>query len=104
VQKELLEEWRGRDPIDRYASRLGGKHGFTEQEIEEIRRGVDEAVESSVRKALDSPMPDGSLATQGVFAESWQPLGDGQAPWSFWRQAEAQGNGSGNGAVKEVAA
>ena len=39
VQKELLEEWHGRDPIDRYASRLGGKHGFTEQEIEEIRRG-----------------------------------------------------------------
>jgi TPP-dependent pyruvate/acetoin dehydrogenase alpha subunit len=104
VQKELLEEWRGRDPIDRYASRLGGKHGFTEQEIEAIRRGVDEAVESSVRKALDSPMPDGSLATQGVFAESWQPLGDGQAPWSFWQQARAQGNGSGNGAVKEVAA
>jgi TPP-dependent pyruvate/acetoin dehydrogenase alpha subunit len=104
VQKELLQEWRGRDPIDRYTSRLASKHGFTEQEIEEIRRGVDEEVESSARKALDSPMPDGKLATQGVFAESWEPLGDGQAPWSFWQQAGVQGNGSGNGTVKEVAA
>ena len=47
-------------------------------------------------------MPDGELATQGVFAESWEPLGDGQAPWSFWQQAASQGKGSGNGAVKEV--
>jgi hypothetical protein len=49
-------------------------------------------------------MPDGKLATQGVFAESWEPLGDGQAPWSFWQQPGAQGNGSGNGAVKEATA
>jgi TPP-dependent pyruvate/acetoin dehydrogenase alpha subunit len=103
VQKALLEEWRGRDPIDRYASRLAGKHGFTEQEIEAIRRGVDEEVESGARKALDSPMPDPELATQGVFADSWEPLGDGQAPWSFWNEPAADGDGSGNGAVEEVA-
>jgi hypothetical protein len=27
-----------------------------------------------------------------VFAESWVPLGDGQAPWSRW-SAAANGNG-----------
>ena len=103
VQKELLEEWHGRDPIDRYASRLGGKHGFTEQEIEEIRRGVDEEVESSARKALDSPMRMGSSrrrACSPVVGAARRR----QAPWSSWQQAASQRKGSGNGAVKEVAA
>jgi hypothetical protein len=29
-----------------------------------------------------------------VFAESWEPLGDGEAPWSRWN-APATGNGNG---------
>jgi TPP-dependent pyruvate/acetoin dehydrogenase alpha subunit len=101
VQEELLEEWRRRDPIQRYVDRLTNELGFSEQEIEEIRQAVQQQVEEGARKALDSPMPEPELAAQGVFAESWEPLGDGDAPWSRW-QAEA--DGSGNGAVKEVAA
>ena len=27
----------------------------------------------------------GDRPTDGVFAEEWQPLGDGAAPWSRWR-------------------
>jgi TPP-dependent pyruvate/acetoin dehydrogenase alpha subunit len=103
VQEELLEEWRRRDPIDRYVDRLTNELGFSEQEIEEIRQAVQRQVEEGARKALDFPMPEPELATQGVFAESWEPLGDGDAPWSRW-QAEAGADGSGNGAVKEVAA
>ena len=34
--------------------------------------------------ALAQPMPDGATAHEGVFAEQWEPLGDGQAPWSHW--------------------
>jgi TPP-dependent pyruvate/acetoin dehydrogenase alpha subunit len=95
VQEELLDEWRGRDPIERYVERLTAEHGFSKQEIEEVRRGVEEEVEQGARKALDSPMPDPELAAQGVFAESWEPLGDGRAPWSHWQRADAGGNGAG---------
>ena len=31
-------------------------------------------------------MPDPELAHEGVFADAWEPLGDGQAPWSHWQE------------------
>jgi hypothetical protein len=40
------------------------------------------SVKEGAKKALDSPMPDGQTARDGVFADSWEPLGDGAAPWS----------------------
>jgi TPP-dependent pyruvate/acetoin dehydrogenase alpha subunit len=104
VQEELLEEWRERDPIERYIVRLTAEHGFSEQQIDEIRRGVHEDVEEGARKALESPPPEPELATQGVYADAWEPLGDGQAPWSWWREREAGADGSGNGSVRKVAA
>ena len=42
-------------------------------------------------------MPDPSAATEGVFAERWEPLGDGQAPWSYWRSRNGHANGNGAG-------
>ena len=47
-------------------------------------------VEECAERALASPMPDPELATEGVFADGWEPLGDGHAPWSRW----SQGNGT----------
>jgi pyruvate dehydrogenase E1 component alpha subunit len=94
VEEELLEEWGGRDPIDRYVERMRAEHGFSEKEIEEVRRGVDEEVEEAARKALDSPMPEPELAREGVYADAWEPLGDGRSPWSFWGRADGGGNGA----------
>jgi pyruvate dehydrogenase E1 component alpha subunit len=103
VPEELFEEWGKRDPIDRYAKSLSADHGFSKPEIDEVRRGVEAVVEECARRALDSPMPEPELATEGVYADAWEPLGDGQAPWSRW-QGEARGDGSGNGSVREVTA
>jgi pyruvate dehydrogenase E1 component alpha subunit len=103
VEDELLEEWRGRDPIDRYVERLRAEHGFSEQEVEKVRRGVETEVEECARSAVDSPMPEPELARQGVYADAWEPLGDGRAPWSFWQRADAGGNGAG-GTAQEVKA
>ena len=104
VQDELLEEWRGRDPIERYIDHLTAEHGFSEQQIDEIRRGVEREVEEGARKALDSPLPEPELATRGVYADAWEQLGDGQAPWSSWRDPDADVDGAGNGSVRKVAA
>jgi pyruvate dehydrogenase E1 component alpha subunit len=82
VPQRMLEEWQRRDPIERYARRLREDLGFAEDEIEAVRDEVREYVARCAEKALASPMPDPSLAMDGVFAESWEPLGDGQAPWS----------------------
>jgi TPP-dependent pyruvate/acetoin dehydrogenase alpha subunit len=96
VPKEMFEEWGQRDPIERYTERLRAEHRFSSEELDEIRRSVEAEVEESARKALESPMPDRELATRDVFAEAWEPLGDGQAPWSRWAEG-ADGSGSGNG-------
>jgi pyruvate dehydrogenase E1 component alpha subunit len=94
VPKEMLEEWKRRDPIDRYAERLVADYGFQTGEVEDIRSEVAAYVDECARKALESPMPDPSVAAIGVFAEAWKPLGDGRAPWSHW----VHGGGGANGA------
>ncbi|HEX2468703.1 MAG TPA: thiamine pyrophosphate-dependent dehydrogenase E1 component subunit alpha [Solirubrobacterales bacterium] len=90
VPKEMFEEWSQRDPIDRYSGRLVSEHGFSTDEVEAIRSEVSAYVEECTKVALDSEMPDPAEATQGVFAERWEALGDGQAPWSYWAQQRAE--------------
>jgi TPP-dependent pyruvate/acetoin dehydrogenase alpha subunit len=92
VPDELLEEWSRRDPIDLFSKRLVDEHGFSPDEVEGIRASVEARVDECAEVALASPMPDPSIASEGVFAESWEPLGDGEAPWSRW-SAPANGNG-----------
>src|SRR3954452_6799793 len=96
VPKELLEEWSQRDPIELYSARLGEEHGFDAAEIEQIRESVSAYVDECTDRALASPMPDPEIASAGVFADRWEPLGDGEAPWSRWHAAEDStwGNGA----------
>jgi pyruvate dehydrogenase E1 component alpha subunit len=94
VPKEMFEEWSQRDPIDRYAERLVSEHGFHPDDVEAIRAEVRAYIDECARKALDSPMPEPELATQGVFAESWEALGDGQALWSHWQEDSHTHNGT----------
>ncbi len=94
VPTEMREEWARRDPIDRYADRLVADYGFASEEVERIRAEVGAYVDGCADKALASAMPDSELATDGVYAESAEPLGDGQAPWSRW-----SGDGAGRGAA-----
>ena len=53
-----------------------------------MREQVRSYVADCAEKALASPMPDPAIATEGVFAERWEPLGDGEAPWSRWGEAD----------------
>jgi TPP-dependent pyruvate/acetoin dehydrogenase alpha subunit len=93
VPKELHEEWARRDPIERYAERLVADHGFSADELEQIRSDVRAYVDDCAAKALASPMPDPKSAASGVFAESFEALGDGRAPWSRASQGH-NGNGA----------
>ena len=90
VPEAMREEWSQRDPIERYAERLVGEHGFATDEVESIRAEVKDYVNECARKALDSPMPDPGVATSGVFADDVTALGDGHAPWSHWSETAAE--------------
>ena len=87
VPRELLEEWAARDPIARYSERLVAEHGFTEDELEQIRDEARAEVDEGARRALESPLPDPDTALEGVFADGFEELGDGHAPWSHWRES-----------------
>jgi pyruvate dehydrogenase E1 component alpha subunit len=84
VPDGMLAEWARRDPIERYARRLVSEHGHDPTEIDAIRSEVEAEIASCAETALASPMPDPARATDGVFATRWEPLGDGDAPWSRW--------------------
>jgi TPP-dependent pyruvate/acetoin dehydrogenase alpha subunit len=87
VPKELLEEWARKDPIERQERRLA-ELGV---DVEAVRTEVREIVERATEEALAMPMPDGETATEGVFADEAVPLGDGEAPWSGFAPAPANG-------------
>jgi len=83
VPKEQVEEWRKRDPIDRQSARL------TELgvDVEAVRAEVKAEIDAATQEALAAPMPDPASAVEGVFCEGEaEVLGDGQAPWSGFRQ------------------
>jgi TPP-dependent pyruvate/acetoin dehydrogenase alpha subunit len=86
VPKDMLEEWGARDPIARYEEKLRSE-GF---DVDAIRAEAKQWVDEETDWALAQPMPDPSSATDGVFADKWEPLGDGQAPWSYWAHAEVR--------------
>ena len=73
VPKELFEEWAGRDPIERFRSWLRDNAAFTDEEEDEISADVKRLLNDAIRLAEESPMPDPSTLTAGVYAtpENW---------------------------------
>jgi len=80
VPKELVEEWRRRDPIDRQEARVRALGVDVDALRAEVRAEIDAAADAAVAM----PMPDPATAAAGVFAEEAVPLGDGNAPWTGW--------------------
>jgi pyruvate dehydrogenase E1 component alpha subunit len=82
VPPEQLERWRAHDPIALEESRLDAA------QVAQVREQVASALEGALAAALASPMPEPAGARKGVFCEGEpEPLGDGQAPWSGYRES-----------------
>ena len=84
VPAELIEKWRERDPIDRQEKRVRALG----VDVATLREQVGAEIEDAARRALETDMPDPAGALTGVFCEGEaEPLGDGHAPWSRFREA-----------------
>ena len=68
VPKELFEEWARRDPIERFRSWLRDHAELTDDEEDEITSGVKRLLNDAIQRAEESPLPDLSTVTDGVFA------------------------------------
>ena len=68
VPKELFETWAERDPIERYRRWLHENADLSDSEEEEITSGVKRLLSEAIQRAEESPLPDPSSLTEGVFA------------------------------------
>ena len=68
VPKEMFEEWAKRDPIERYRSWLRDNADFSDDEEDEISADVKRILNEAIQAADESPLPDVSTLTQGVYA------------------------------------
>ncbi|MGE5414853.1 MAG: thiamine pyrophosphate-dependent dehydrogenase E1 component subunit alpha [Syntrophomonadaceae bacterium] len=68
VPKAELEEWRRRDPLDRYARVLVESATATAEELAAVDRSISEEVDREVEAAEKAPLPSPEAAAQNVYA------------------------------------
>ena len=68
--KEEIEEWRQRDPINRFATSLM-EHGLlTEEAWQKMDAEILDAIQDAVKFSEESPFPEPEAAVEDIFAES----------------------------------
>jgi TPP-dependent pyruvate/acetoin dehydrogenase alpha subunit len=68
VPKEMFEEWAAKDPLERFRTWLRENAEMTDEEEDEIGTGVKKLLNDAIARAEDSPLPDPSTVTDGVYA------------------------------------
>ena len=68
VPKEQFEEWRQKDPIERFERHLLGNGLATQEDLQAITAKIDAQLNQEVDFALASPMPPPERAFEGVYA------------------------------------
>jgi len=68
VPKELFEEWAKRDPLERFRTWLRDNADLADEEEDEITANVKRLLNDAMRRAEESPLPDPSELTEGVYA------------------------------------
>jgi TPP-dependent pyruvate/acetoin dehydrogenase alpha subunit len=70
VPKEVHDYWRKRDPIDRFERFLMSKKWLTPEQNKKMIDEVEAHLEKERDFAVNSPMPEGHLAAEGVYCDS----------------------------------
>jgi pyruvate dehydrogenase E1 component alpha subunit len=68
VPKDMFEEWAKNDPIERFRTWLRENAELSEAEEDEIGVEIKKILNDAIKRADDSPLPDPSTVTEGVFA------------------------------------
>jgi TPP-dependent pyruvate/acetoin dehydrogenase alpha subunit len=64
----MFEKWAESDPLERFRTWLRANVDMTDEEEDEISTGVKKLLNDALKRAEDSPMPDPSDLTSGVYA------------------------------------
>jgi TPP-dependent pyruvate/acetoin dehydrogenase alpha subunit len=68
VPKLMFEKWAENDPIERFRSWLRENAELTDEEEDQIAASVKKLLGSALERAEESPLPDPSDLTKGVYA------------------------------------
>src|SRR5437667_6716838 len=68
VPQEIIDEWRGKDPIERFERMLVDEGLAAEEDFEAIQQRVRREVDAATDEAERAPMPKGEDAGKGLFA------------------------------------
>lgn len=67
VPKHMFEEWKLKDPIERFERHLLGNNLATEDDLKAVTAKIDAQLNEEVDFALASPMPPPERAFEGVY-------------------------------------
>ena len=70
VPKEELEDWRAKDPIERYSRVLVESGSASVNELAAIDQAISEEIDREVEFAEKSPLPAPEFALEGVYART----------------------------------
>jgi pyruvate dehydrogenase E1 component alpha subunit len=68
VPRDLLEEWRGKDPIQRFERRLREQRILDDAGVTQVTKRIADELEAAVAWAEASPFPKGEEIEQGVYS------------------------------------
>jgi TPP-dependent pyruvate/acetoin dehydrogenase alpha subunit len=68
VPKEMLTAWAASDPLERFRAWLVEQVAFSDAEDEELAAEVKALLADALRRAEESPLPDGATVAEGVYA------------------------------------
>jgi TPP-dependent pyruvate/acetoin dehydrogenase alpha subunit len=78
VPKQMLEEWKKRDPLDRYENFLNENKLWDAKTKKEIDARIAREIQADVEFAETSPFPPPELAAEGVYCEGCHTI---EADW-----------------------
>jgi TPP-dependent pyruvate/acetoin dehydrogenase alpha subunit len=64
----MFEQWAASDPIESFRTWLRDNADLTDEEEDEIAAGVKRLLTTALERAEESPLPDPSDLTEGVYA------------------------------------
>jgi TPP-dependent pyruvate/acetoin dehydrogenase alpha subunit len=67
VPREEFDEWRKRDPIDRYVDVLTDQRRLNPALLNEMENNIHRLLEQQKKEALESPLPNAEETATGVF-------------------------------------
>jgi len=69
VPKKQFEEWKKKDPVDRFEKVLLNEGIFTDSKKKSMMAEIQEQINDATKIALETPYPPGEQAAEGVYAE-----------------------------------